>query len=136
MLAFLKRCYTESNIKPMTFVYTWKKHSLGSRRRDWAQRVPGWGGTHDPLTAFGGLGTSKERPPPGSGTQGRPRHSPIARHLPQLEAEGSELPDEAATARRGARGSPAAGGPGPGRLLAGHPRSLPPEEEEEEEEPR
>lgn len=79
MLAFLKRCYTESNIKPMTFVYTWKKHSLGSRRRDWAQRVPGWGGTHDPLTAFGGLGTSKERPPPGVGD---PRPAPALTHRP------------------------------------------------------
>lgn len=64
----------------------------------------------------------------------RSRRSPISRHLPQLEAEGPELPGEAAAvARSGARGRsggglagpaalPGGGGPGSARLLAGHPR--------------
>lgn len=79
MLAFLKRCYTDSNIKPMTFVYKWKKHSLGSRRRDWAQRVPDGGAPTNPSQPLGGLGAGKERPPPGVGD---PRPAPALTHRP------------------------------------------------------
>lgn len=89
-----------------------------------------------PLNREGKALSSRGQEP--QGYRGDPsRRSPIARHLPQFEAEGPELPGEAPAVRAAARSrsggelprSPcllgSGGGPGLARLLAGHPRRAP-----------